>query len=412
MNIPKLRKEKTVKKYHDYELVDEYAYVDQPHNIIEVLQDPKKLLPEVRKYLEENNKLTEEYFKDTKNLQKKLFSEIKSKIKLADESLKFKDDRYFYWSKTIEKGNYRKYLRQKIGSPDIEIYFDGDKEKEKCGSKYFGLGSVSVSRNDQILAYSFDLKGSEYYDIFLRDASTQKLLREKIEKTSGNITWCLDSKSFFYTPLDEYHRSKKIYKHVIGTLNTEDQLIFEERDDSFSVGITLTSDEKYFVITSSDSNTVEEYFFEAKESKIKPQLFKVKKKGIRYSIDSWKDHWYVHTNENALDYQILRCSHHDIKKLETFIPQKQETVIGSLEFLDNYILRSEKSDAIHKLFVRNIKNNNEEELKISKEPVGSPGLSTMQKNTNTTKIRISWDSLSTPGKIYEYNIETKAKKFS
>ena len=121
MNIPKLRKEKTVKKYHGYELTDHYAYVDQPHNIIEVLQNPEKLLPEVRKYLEENNKLTEEYFSDTRNLQKKLFTEIKSKIKLTDESLKFKDDRYFYWTKTIEKGNYTKYLRQKIGSEDVEI---------------------------------------------------------------------------------------------------------------------------------------------------------------------------------------------------------------------------------------------------------------------------------------------------
>ena len=95
MNIPKLRKEKTVKKYHECELSDDYAYVDQPHNIIEVLQDPEKLLPEVKKYLKENNELVEEYFKDTKNLQKKLFSEIKSKIKLTDESLKYKDDRYF-----------------------------------------------------------------------------------------------------------------------------------------------------------------------------------------------------------------------------------------------------------------------------------------------------------------------------
>jgi len=106
MNIPKLRKEKTTKTYHGHQLIDEYAYVDQPDNILEVLQNPKKLLPEVRKYLEENNKLTEEYFKDTKDLQKKLFLEIKSKIKLTDESLKFKDSRYFYGTKPVEKENY------------------------------------------------------------------------------------------------------------------------------------------------------------------------------------------------------------------------------------------------------------------------------------------------------------------
>jgi len=410
MNIPKLRKEKTSKTYHGNKLVDNYAYVDQPHNILEVLQNPEKILPEVRKYLEENNKLTEKYFSDTKNLQKKLFSEIKSKIKLNDESLKFKDDRYFYWVKTVEKGNYTKYLRQKIDSTEIETYFDGDKEKELSGSKYFGLGSISVSYNDKLLAYSVDLKGSEYYDIFLKDISKNNIIEEKIKNTSGSIIWSLDSKSFFYTPLDKYHRSKKIYKHILGAPSKDDQLIYEENDDSFSVSISLTSDEKFFVISTSDSNTVEEYFFLSKEVNIIPQLFKGRKKGIKYSIDSWKNYWYVHTNQDAIDYQVLRCDHKNIKKLDVFISPKEETIIGGFEFLDNYILRTEKSDAIPKLFIRDIHKNIEEELKISTEPVGSPGIALMQKNTNTTKVRISWDSLSTPGKIYEYDIITKEKK--
>ena len=246
MNIPKLRKERSIKKYHGFELEDNYAYVDQPHNIIEVLQQPEKILPEVREYLKKNNKLAEKYFSDTQDLQKKLFKEIKSKIKLADESLKFKDDRYYYWSKTTEKGNYGKFLRQKIGASDEEIYFDVDKEEELSGSKYFDVGTVSVSRNDKLLAYSIDLKGSEYYDIFLRDISTNKIIENKIEKTSGSVFWALNSKSFFYIPLDKYHRSKKIYQHVLGTSSKEDTLIFEEKDDSYSVGMSLTADEKFF----------------------------------------------------------------------------------------------------------------------------------------------------------------------
>ena len=409
MNIPKLRKEKTVKKYHGYELVDDYAYVDQPNNILEVLKDPKKLLPEVRRYLEENNNLTEKYFSDVKDMQGKLFSEIKSKIKLEDESLKFKDKKYFYWVKTVKKGNYSKYLRQKIGSLDVEVYFDGDKEKELSGSKYFGLGSISISYDDQLMAYSVDLKGSEYYDIYLRDLLSNKITEKKIKNTSGSITWSLDSKSFYYTPLDKYHRSKKIYKHILGTQLKDDELIFEEKDNSFSVNISITSDEKFFVITTSDSNTVEEYFFSSMGKKNIPQLFMCREKGIRYSIDSWKNHWYVHTNKNALDYQMLRCDHKNISKLDVFIAPKEETIIGGFDFLDDYILRAEQSDAIPKLFIRNIDTNDEEELIISREAVGSPSISLMQKDTNTSKIRIAWDSLATPGKIYEYDIITKKK---
>ena len=409
MNIPKLRQQRTTKNYHSISINDDYAWVDQP-DIVDVLQNPKKLLPEVKKYLKENNKFTEKYFSDSKKIQKKLFKEIKNKIKLNDESLKFKDKKYLYWTKTTKKGNYSKQIRQKIGGTKSEVYFDADKEKKLSGSKYFGVGSIAISHDDNLMAYSIDLKGSEYYDIFLKNLSTKKLIEQKIEKTSGSIIWELDSKSFFYTPLDEFHRSRKIFKHILGTSSKEDQLIFEEKDKTFSVGISLTSDEKYFIISSSDSNTVEEYFFSTNQKIIKPQLFKIRKKGIKYSIDSWKNYWYIHTNENALDYQILRSKHSNPNKTTVFIPQKKETIIGSLDFLDKYILRSEKSDAIPKIFIRNIITNVEEELTISDEPVGSPGISLMQRDKNTSKVWISWDSMATPGKIYEYNIETKNKK--
>ena len=104
MKTPKLKKIESVKKHHGISLEDDYAWVDQP-NILEVLKDPNKLLPEVRNYIEENNSITKDYFKDVKNLQKNLFNEIKSKIKLDDTTLKFKDKKYYYWAKTEAEGN-------------------------------------------------------------------------------------------------------------------------------------------------------------------------------------------------------------------------------------------------------------------------------------------------------------------
>ena len=143
MKIPQLKKQRSVKTYHGHELIDDYAWVDQP-NIIEVLRKPDLLLPEVKKYIENNNKLTEEYFADVKDFQKRLFFEIKGKIKLDDEGLKYKDRKYFYWSKINKHDQYGKRLRQKIGSSKEEIYFDADLEKAKHKSEYFGLGSIEV----------------------------------------------------------------------------------------------------------------------------------------------------------------------------------------------------------------------------------------------------------------------------
>jgi len=410
MSIPKLKKIKNEKRYHDITLSDEYAWVDQP-NILEVLKDANKLDPEVKSYIDANNKITDVYFEDVKDLQKNLFNEIKSKIKLDDTSLKFKDKKYYYWAKTEAKGNYGKRIRQLIdGSKSEEVFFDGDLEKKNYGSEYFGVGSVSISHCDNLMAYSLDLKGSEYYTIYLRDLRTGKNEKDIIENTSGGITWSLDSKSFFYSKLDKFHRPRQIFKHIIGTPIKDDKLIFEEKDETFTCGIGLSSDEKFFIISTSDHITTEDYFFPSDASEINPILFKKRKKDVRYSLDSWKGYFYVHTNEDARDYKVLRCKTGEIDKLETFIAAKKETVIGGLDFLDDYILRGEKSDAIPKLYVRNINTNEEEELKISDEAIGVPGVSLMQKDTNTSKIRVHWESMASPGKIYEYDIVSKEKK--
>ncbi len=410
MNIPKLKKVQNTKKYHGIDLVDEYSWVDQP-NILEVLKDPKKLNTEVKNYIDANNKITENYFKDIKDLQKNLFKEIKSKIKLDDTGLKYKDKKYYYWVKTEAKGNYGKRMRQLIdGSKPEEVFFDGDLEKKKYKSEYFGVGTVSTSYCDNFIAYSLDLQGSEYYTIYLRDLRNNKNEKDVIENTSGSVTWSLDNKSFFYSKLDKYHRPRQIFKHVIGTSVDRDQLIFEEKDETFTCGIDITSDEKYFIISTSDHITTEEYFFLSDAKEIKPTLFQKRKNDIRYSLDSWKGYFYIHTNEDARDYKILRCKTDKIDNLEVFIQPKKETVIGGFEFLDNYIIRTEKSDAIPKLYVRNLKNNTEEEIKVSNEVIGVPGVSLMQRDTNTSKIRVGWESMSTPARVYEYDIITKEKK--
>ena len=411
MKLPQLRKQRTNKNYHGITINDDYAWIDQP-DILEVLKDSSKLLPEVKKYVEENNNITEQYFADSKNLQKKLFDEIKSKIKLDDTSLKFKDKRYFYWTKTTAEGNYGKKLRQLIdGSKSEEVIFDGDIEKKKHGSEYFGLGTVDVSYNDKLLSYSLDLVGSEYYTIYIRDIATNKIFDEKIENTSGSVTWSLDDKSFFYSKLDKFHRARKIYKHILNTPVENDELIYEEKDETFTCGIGITSDEKFFVISTSDHITTENHFFPVDEKEIKPKLFLAREKKIRYSIDSWKDgYFYLHTNKNAEDHKILRCKKDNLNEFEEYIPAKKGTIIGSFDFLDNHMIRSESSDAIPKLYIRDLKTNKEEEIKISSEQVGSPGAFLMQRDTNTTRIRVAWESMATQGKIYEYDVLTKEKK--
>ena len=409
MKIPQLKKKPELKSCHNVTWEDNYSWVHQ-ENILEVLKDSSKLLPDVRKYLEEENSYTEHNLKDTKKCQKELFNEIKGRIKLDDESLPFKDKQYEYWTKTTAEGNYSIKLRKKINSNEIEEIWNGDKEKEKLKTEYFGIGDLEVSNNDQYLGYSLDLKGSEYFTIYIRDITSGKLVTEKIEETSGSITFSLDDKYFFYSKLDEFHRPRKIFRHKLGTKTKDDELIFEEKSDAFTVGINLSADEKYFFITTSDHNTSEQYFFPVNEKKPNPKLIKKRKKGIIYSLNSWDNYFYCHTNENAEDFKIERCKDLLNQNWEIYIAPKNEVLIGGLTFLNNWVIRAEKSNALGKLFVKNINSEIEEELNFSDEKVIVPGVSLIQRDKNTDLVYLSYSSPKTPGKTYLYNLKTKEKK--
>ena len=409
MKLPQLEKKPEIKSCHNKTWTDDYSWIHQP-NILEVLRDSSKLLPEVRKYLEDENEFFSDQMKDTKHIQKKLFDEIKARIKLDDESLPYKDKNYEYWTKTTAKGNYSIKLRRKIGEEKVEEIWNGDKEKDKIKTEYFGLGDLEVSFNDELLGYSLDLKGSEYYTICVRNIKSGNLVTEKIEETSGSIEFSLDDKYIFYSKLDEHHRPRTIYRHEIGTKTKDDLLIFEEKSEAFTVGIGLSSDEKYFMITSSDHNTSEQYYFRVDENNPNPKLIQKRKRGIIYSVNSWDNYFYKHTNENAEDFKIDRCTDLVKQKWETFVAAKDEVLIGGLVFLNNWVIRSETSNALGKIILRDPKTNKEEEIIFSDQKVIVPSISLIQKDKNTDNVYLSYSSPKTPGRTYLYNLKSKEKK--
>jgi oligopeptidase B len=358
--------------------------------------------------------------KDTEEFQKKLFKEIKGRIKLDDESLHFfyRKNGWEYWTKTTTENNYPIQLRKKIGDDKdkIQEYWNGDKEKKKIGASYFGMGDLSVSHDHSLLGYSLDLNGSEFYTIYVRKIANEQLVTEKIKNTSGGITFSKNSQFIFYTLLNSKHQPKKVFRHKIGSSQKEDELIYEEFDPKFTVGMGgLTADEKFFTIGTSDHSTTETHYFTSdsanSEEKIKLKLFQKRAEKIRYSIDSWQNYFWKHTNEKSPDFKICRCKHENINGWEDFIPAKKEVVIGSFNFLDDWMIRGEMSNALPKLFVRSLKTNEEEELVFADEKVWSPSVSEMQKETNTDNVYISYSSPRTNSRAYIYNLRTREKKF-
>ena len=409
MKVPYLKKKLEIKSYHNVTWEDNYSWIHQK-NILEVLKDTTKLDPEVKNYLDEENSYANYHLKDTENLQKKLFDEIKGRIKLDDESLPYKDHTYEYWSKTTAVGNYSIKLRKKIDTDLVEEIWNGDEEKKKLETEYFGVGDLEVSNNDKYLGYSLDIKGSEYYTIFIRDIETNEIITKKITETSGDITFSLDDKYVFYSKLDQNHRARKIYRHEIGNFNSLDELIFEEKSEAFTVSIGLSSDEKYYFINTSDHNTSEQYYFGVDEVNTKPKLIIKREKGIIYSVSSWDSKFYNHTNKDAEDFKIDVSDSLEKQNWKTFIPPRDEVLIGGCTFLKNWIIRSETSNALDKLFVKNISSGVEEELIFSNENVYVPGISLTQKDRDTDNVYLGYSSPKTPSRVYSYNLSTKTKK--
>jgi len=409
MKVPQLKKKPELKSCHNITWEDNYSWIHQK-NILEVLKDKNKLDPEVKEYLIQENNYADYHLEDTKILQKSLFDEIKGRIKLDDESLPFRDHTYDYWTKTTAKGNYSIKLRKKINSNQVEEIWNGDKEKEKLGVEYFGVGDLEVSHDDKLLAYSLDTKGSEYYSIFIRDIVSNKIVTKEIHDTSGSITFSLDDKYIFYSKLDNNHRARKIYRHKIGNYDDNDELIFEEKSEAFTVSIGLSSDEKYYFISTSDHNTSEQYYFAADEKLPKPKLIIKRERGILYSVNSWKGKFYNHTNKNAEDFKIDITENLEKQKWRSFVSAKNEVLVGGCVFLNDWIIRSETSNALDKLFLRNISTNIEEELIFSNESVYVPNISLKQKDRNTNEIYIGYSSPKTPSRVYSYNLLDKSKK--
>jgi oligopeptidase B len=176
------------------------------------------------------------------------------------------------------------------------------------------------------------------------------------------------------------------------------------------VSINLSSDEKYYFITTSDHNTSEQYYFNVNENQPKPKLIKKRKKSILYSVNSWNKKFYNHTNENAEDFKIDITESLTNQNWKKFIPPRDEVLISGCIFLKNWIIRSETSNAIAKLFVKNIETNLEEELIFSDEKICVPGVSLIQRDKNTNEVYLSYSSPKTQTRVYSYNLKTKTKK--
>ena len=405
-SIPKINKILNVVKIHNEELIDNYSWIKQK-NWKEVILDPNKLNTSVKRYLDEENLFKEEQLKDIKDIEEKLFEELKSKIKNEDNSVPKKDGDYYYAYKYNKNSEYPIYYRKNIKNNFEEIILDCEK-KSKTHS-YFNVAAISHSHNHKYLAYNIDTNGSEYFSIFIENIETKEILSPEIKNTTGDIIWSLDNNYIFYVGLDQNHRPTKVFKHKIGSDSEKDLLIYEEKDPSFFCSINLSKTKKYLFIRTADHETSEYLFINLKLNQTTPILFKKRIKKIEYDLDHHEKFFVISTNiDNAKNFKIMISHEESYQKWEEFITYERINLILDFILLKDWLVRLERTEGSENIIILNLNNKNQHKISFDEEAYNLSLDHGYEYETDA--FRYSYSSPTTPKSIFDYDCKSKKQE--
>ena len=405
-SIPKINKILNTVKIHNEELIDNYSWIKQK-DWKEVILNPNKLNSQVKKYLDEENLFKENQLKDIKDIEKKLFEELKSKIKNEDNSVPKKDGDYLYGYKYNKNSEYPIYYRKNIIKNSEEIILDCEKKSKT--HTYFNVASISHSHNHKSVAYNIDTNGSEYFSIFVEDIDKKEILSPEIKNTTGDIIWSLDNNYIFYVGLDQNHRPTKVFKHKIGSDANKDLLIYEEKDPSFFCSINLSKTKKYLFIRTADHETSEYLFINLQLNETTPVLFKKRIKKIEYDLEHHEKFFLISTNtDEAKNFKIMISHEQSYQKWEEFIAYEKDNLILDFILLKGWLVRLERTEGSENIIILNLNNKDQHKISFDEEAYNLSLDHGYEYETDT--FRYSYSSPTTPKSIFDYDCKLKKQE--
>ncbi|WP_419211177.1 S9 family peptidase [Maribacter sp. X9] len=365
---------------------------------------------EVIAYLKAENEYYDKLTLHTKGFQESLFQEMKGRIKEDDSSVPYKQNGYWYSTRYEIGGEYPIYSRFKetLDAPE-EILFNGNEMAQ--GHDYFSIGGIAISPDNTLAAFGVDTVSRRQYTMQIKNLETGIILEDKIENTTGGGVWANDNKTLFYTKKDPVTlRSDKIYKHRLGTPTSEDELVFHEKDDTFSTFIYRTKSKKYLVIGSFSTLTSEFQILPTDTPDGNFQIFTPRTRGLEYTIFHYEDHFYILTNKDkAENFKLMRTLEGQTTsdKWEEFIPHREEVLLEDIDIFKEYYVLSERENGLNKIRIIRWDGTEEYFLPFHIETytayVGS------NPDFDTEILRYSYNSMSTPSSVIDFNMRTKEK---
>ncbi|WP_394347198.1 S9 family peptidase [Hymenobacter radiodurans] len=364
--------------------------------------------PEVISYLNAENAYFDKQMAPAKELEDKLFNEIKGRIKEQDESVPYRDNGYYYYTRYEAGSEYPIYCRKKgdMKAPEEILLNANELGKDKT---YFQIGGYEVSDNNLVMAYGADTVSRRLYTLRFKDLKTGKLYPEKIVNTSGNAVWAADNKTLFYAKKDPTTLLPyQVYRHTLGTDPKQDVLVYEEKDNTFNLGVGRTKSKKYIFIGMGSTMSSELRYIDASNPTAAPKVFLAREKDHLYDVEHLGDKFYIRSNAGAPNYRLLETPVSNTAKTawKEIIPHRKDVFLENMELFKNFLVLGERKEGLLGLRVRPWKG--EEHYLNFGEPTYSASIS-VNPEFDTPVLRYSYTSLTTPNSTYDYNMVTKQK---
>src|SRR3954470_2217379 len=409
---PRAERQPKVSTRHGITLTDDYAWL-RADNWREVMRDPSVLDPKIREYLEAENAYTKAALGHTEALQQTLFAEMKGRIKEDDSTVPSPDGPQAYYVRYREGGQHPILCRQPRDGGSETVLLDGD--ALAAGKAYFQLGGTGHSPDHRLLAWSVDEKGSEYYELRVRDIGTGRDLPDIIPDVSDAPVWTTDSSAFYYIRLDANHRPSRVYRHRLGTPATDDLLVYEEHDSRFFVSLGRTQSGRFADISVHDHETSESRLIDLTVADATPRLVAPRETSVQYDVEhhpAWagEEVLLVRTNaDGAEDFKIMvtPLAATARENWRDLIPHRRGVYLLSMILLSDWLVRLEREDSLPRIVVRNLASSEEHVIDFPEEAysLGADG----GYEFVSDRLRFYYSSMTTPNEVWDYDLKTRAR---
>ena len=382
---------------HGHVQVDDYYWLRDREN------------PEVIKYLTEENDYAAKEMAHTRAFEERLFAEIKGRFKQTDMSVPYKREDYFYYTRYEEGKEYPIYARKRdsLDAPE-EIMLNANTLAE--GHEFFSIGGSTVSAGQNILAYAVDTQGRRIYTVYLKDLTTGEMLPDVLVNVTENLTWANDNKTLFYGKQDETTlRQYQIYRHILGTDPAQDQLVYQEDDETFVAYIFKTKSKKFLMIVASHTNSQEYRYLEADQPFGDFKIFLPREREHEYHVDHFQDRFIIRTNHQAKNFRLMwtPLEKPGRENWQEMIAHRNDVYVGDFDLFQEYLVVEERARGLTQIRVMPWAGGAGYYLEFD-EPAYRANLN-VNLQFDTSMLRFEYTSMKTPLSIYDYNMAARSK---